>query len=171
MGYSLWLEDKETEQMCRRKEPEVDLGNVLCIGGSDLMEFNITYNYKPYYHNTKGFEKDGIRTIYGLTGKESLPLLKRLAEDIENNFKKDGKWIKTRVKQRIPYCCGKELSLAEALLIINKDAKVEYIEKTVERDEGSDEDYWEPTAKNALKAVQSLIKMAEECPEGVWNGD
>ena len=173
MGYSLWLENKPDGLMCKRKEPEVDLGNMLCIGGSDLMEFNITYNYSHYYYEADGFEKDGIRTIYGKTGKQSLPLLRKLSAQILKKYFNASKnrWKQTIRQKKVAVVNGEVLPVnADEFLEYPKD-QVEWKEIDYICDEGDTRDYWEATAKNAFNAVQKLIEMAEECPEGVWNGD
>lgn len=171
MGYSLWLENKSDGLMCERKEPEVDLGNVLCIGGSTLMEFNITYNYAKYYYEVEGFEDKGIRRIYGMTGKESLPYLDMLCMHIRKKYYNRDKqrWKRTIRQREVAIVNGEVLGEGEFL---------DYPEDQVERkkidyicDEGDTSDYWLSTAHNAFNAIQRLIKMAEECPEGVWNGD
>ena len=171
MGYSLWLENKSDGLMCERKEPEVDLGNVLCIGGSTFMEFNITYNYAKYYYEVEGFEDKGIRRIYGMTGKESLPYLDMLCMHIRKKYYNRDKqrWKRTIRQREVAMVNGEVLGEGEFL---------DYPEDQVERkkidyicDEGDTSDYWLSTAHNAFNAIQRLIKMAEECPEGVWNGD
>ena len=62
--------------------------------------------------------------------------------------------------------------------VLGEGEFLDYPEDQVERkkidyicDEGDTSDYWLSTAHNAFNAIQRLIKMAEECPEGVWNGD
>lgn len=49
---------------------------------------NVTYNYAPFFRQVLG--EKGIRTIYGMTGAESIPLLEaaasRLADDATDNY-------------------------------------------------------------------------------------
>lgn len=172
MGYSLWLEDKETGIICRRKKPEVDLGNMLCIGGSDLMEFNITYNYAPYYDKAVRFQENGIRTIYGMSGKDSLPLLNELIKDIKDRYTdENGNWSKTTRVEKTWYYNEKKINMLEAFELVTKDKKIKIKEEVIEIDEGDTSDYWKVTAANAYEAILELICMAKECPEGIWNGD
>ena len=172
MGYSLWLEDKETGLICKSKRKRVDLGSRLAIGGSDLLEFDITYNYAPYYNKAVGFQEKGIRTIYGMSGKDSLPLLNKLRKDIEDRFT-DGNdnWIKTTRTERVSYYNGKKIDILEAFDLINQGEKVEIREELVEIDEGDNSNYWKGTASNAYIAILELMSMARECQEGIWNGD
>lgn len=172
MGYSLWLKDKRGD-ICEGKEKRYDLGNMLAIGGTKTMSFNITYNYSPYYYEADGFEKEGIRIIYGKTGKQSLPLLRKLSAQILKKYFNASKnrWKQTIRQKKVAVVNGE-------VLPINSDEFLEYPEDQVEWkeidyicDEGDTGNYWKATAKNAFRAVQRLIEMAEECPEGVWCGD
>ena len=171
MSYSLWLEDKKTGLMCERKKPEVDLGNMLCIGGSDLMEFHITYNYSYYYYEAEGFEEEGIRTIYGKTGEQSLPLLRNLSAQIMKKYFNASKnrWKQTIRQKQVAVVNGEVLPQGE--FTEYKEEQVEWRDTDYICDEGDTRDYWQATAKNAFNAVQELIEMATECPEGVWCGD
>lgn len=63
-------------------------GGTYAIGGSDKAELNITYNYAPIFY--KLFPKEGIRSLYGLSGAESIPILMeaidKLKDDVSNNY-------------------------------------------------------------------------------------
>lgn len=170
MGYSLWLEDKDG-QICTSEKKRVDLGNMLAIGGTDLLEFNITYNYARYYYEVEGFEDKGIRRIYGMTGKESLPYLDMLCMHIRKKYYNRDKqrWKQTIRQREVAMVNGEVLKEGEFL---------DYPKDQVERkqidyicDEGDTNDYWQSTAHNAFNAIQRLIEMAEECPKGIWQGD
>lgn len=171
MGYSLWLENKSDGRICKRKEPEVDLGTLLCVGGSDLMEVNITYNYGKYYYEVEGFEKEGIRRIYGMTGKESLPYLDMLCLHIRKKYyNRDKKRWKQTIRQRnVATVNGEVLKKGEFLDYPEDQVQWRSIDYIC--DEGCTSDYWQSSALNAFNAIQALIEMAKECPEGVWNGD
>lgn len=62
-------------------------GGTYCIGGSREAWLNITYNYAPHFQS---MGEDGIRTIYGMTGAESISLLKKtieqLGDDLSENY-------------------------------------------------------------------------------------
>ena len=49
---------------------------------------NITWHYAPFYYNI--FGEKGIRTIYGMTGAESIPVLKeaiaKLGDDVVADY-------------------------------------------------------------------------------------
>jgi hypothetical protein len=63
-------------------------GGTYCLGGSRTAEINITYNYARHY--SRVFGEKGLRTIYGMTGAESIPVLKaaidRLGDDVDQDY-------------------------------------------------------------------------------------
>lgn len=165
MGYYLRLKDKDGKT-CPRKEKEQFLGSLICIGGSPDMEYNITDNYSAYYN-----EMGGIRAIYGKTGKESLSMLRAMRDNIRAKYYNDelGRWKFVLKKKKVPIVDGEVLRTYE---LFNIDPElVEWKEVEYVCDEGETSDYWEPTALNAMEALEELIRMAEECPEGIWDGD
>jgi hypothetical protein len=63
-------------------------GGTYAIHGNNKAELNITYNYAPIFY--KLFPKEGIRTLYGMTGAESIPVLMKaidkLKDDVSDNY-------------------------------------------------------------------------------------
>ena len=57
-------------------------------GGTTKLSLNVTYNYAKHFYRVLG--QEGIRTIYGKTGAESIPALKdaisSLADDVDDNY-------------------------------------------------------------------------------------
>lgn len=51
------------------------------------IDFSITYNYANIYYRV--FGKKGIRTIYGLSGRESIPILEKAISKLDNDVNKD----------------------------------------------------------------------------------
>ena len=145
---------------------------------------NITYNYSRYYYEaTEGDERFyskadgsnekatnlGIRGIYGKTGLESISMLNDMASRIEAKYKENGKWITTHRKE-IVYrdSHGHEIHPIETCF-----QEIIYTKEEVEIDvyEGVNDDYWLPTAGNALKPLYQLLVFAELRPDGIWTGD
>jgi len=62
-------------------------GGTYILGGTNDAWLNITYNYSQHYFRTLGDK--GIRTIYGMTGAESIPVLKSAAEKLKNDIDND----------------------------------------------------------------------------------
>ena len=104
MGYSLWLEDPKTGEICKGGTRQ-NLGNMICLKGTPNLEFNITYNYALYFYEVEGFEDNGIREIYGLTGEQSKPLLTKLVNAISLKYYNEDKdeWRMTKHKKRVAY--------------------------------------------------------------------
>lgn len=63
-------------------------GGTYALGGTPQAWLNITYNYSQHYYRV--FGENGIRSIYGKTGAESLPLLEaavaQLGDDKDEDY-------------------------------------------------------------------------------------
>lgn len=59
------------------------------FSGSGKQEawLNITYNYGKHYRRV--FGENGIRTIYGMTGAESIPIIKAAMEKLSDDISED----------------------------------------------------------------------------------
>ena len=72
------------------------------LGGTTELWLNITYNYSKVYHRDSVFGKDGIGTIFGMTGLESIPLLEKainaLGDDVSKNY-----WEATEGNAKRPF--------------------------------------------------------------------
>lgn len=55
-----------------------------------------TYNYGSIYRRPNVFGKDGIRSIYGKTGAESIPVLEKAIAGLNNDT--DPNYWKGRIK-------------------------------------------------------------------------
>ena len=88
MSYDIRLNDPITKETIQLDSPHHMRGGTYAIGGTQEAWLNVTYNYYEHYHSV--FGENGIRTIYGLTGAESIPLLKeaasKLGDDISENY-------------------------------------------------------------------------------------
>jgi len=87
MSYDIRMVNIQGE-VCKLKEPHYYKGGTYIIGGNDLAEHNITYNYGYFYKEVLGDE--GIRFLYGKTGKECLlhinKAIEKLGIDKTNNY-------------------------------------------------------------------------------------
>lgn len=193
MSYDIELKDPVTKETIEIAEPHFMRGGTYEIGGTHELWLNITYNYSHYYYEaTDGdprfaheevscYYSDGtqgpvetqfgIRGIYGKTGAESIQMLKDMIWRIETEYKnEDGEWITTKRKKiRYLYSNGETVkNWTDALVYGAKVTKEEY---EIEVNEGPNEDYWEPTAGNAIKPLYQLISFAQMRPDGIWDGD
>ena len=178
MSYDISLCDPVSGETLELDNPHGMRGGTYQIGGTSECWINITYNYASYYYQaTEGdirFRGEngtnrGIRGIYGKTGAESIPMLNDMICRIKEAYTKDGAWIGNwRKKTRYFDENGKEVEPVEA--IVHK-IEVTKEEKDVFVSEGPNDDYWEPTAANAIKPLYQLKALAEMRPDGVWDGD
>ena len=183
MSYDISLHDPVTKEVIQLDYKHQMTGGTYAIGGTTELWLNITWNYAKYYYDaTEGdprFANDdydggiryGIRGIYGKSGAESIPMLLDMIHRIEDKYRQvDGNWISTvRTKARFYDEDGNEIdNPVGAIMHGKKYTKEEY---EIEVNEGPNEDYWEPTAGNAIKPLYKLLAMAELRPDGIWNGD
>lgn len=88
MSYDIELQDPITKETLQLDDPHHMRGGTYCIGGTTDAHLNVTYNYGQHFYNTMG--EKGIRTIYGMTGADSIPVLEsaiaKLADDVVDNY-------------------------------------------------------------------------------------
>lgn len=92
MSYDISLCDPVTKETLFMDSLHQMNGGTYAIGGTSEMQLNITYNYARWYKmhgvfGEEGKENKGIRTIYGLSGAESIPILKHAIETLEKSDK------------------------------------------------------------------------------------
>lgn len=89
MSYDISLTDPVTKETLEMDTPHQMKGGTYALCGTAEMWLNITYNYARWYYKdgvfpAKDGEKQGIRTIYGMSGAESIPVLKNAISVLEN---------------------------------------------------------------------------------------
>lgn len=89
MSYDISLRDPVTKEVLEVESPHQIRGGMYCVGGTTEAWLNVTYNYGAHFRRVFG-DKKGIRTIYGMTGAESIPVLKaamdQLGDDVDPNY-------------------------------------------------------------------------------------
>ena len=115
MSYDISLCDPVTHEPLEADVPHQIAGGTYAVGGTRELWLNITYNYARWYYKDGIFPKKdgeirGIRTIYGMNGAESIPVLRNaicalegLAENISDAEREEyeshgatGYWLPTR---------------------------------------------------------------------------
>ena len=95
MSYDLYLTDPVTGEDLELETPCHIRGGTYAIGGTKKLHLNITYNYALHYYRVFGGDDTpegarGIRSIYGLSGAESIPLLEvaiaQLGDDAADDY-------------------------------------------------------------------------------------
>lgn len=71
MSYDIRLCDPVTHEALQTDVPHDMRGGTYAMGGTTGLWLNVTYNYGKHYYRVLGDK--GIRTIYGMTGAESIP--------------------------------------------------------------------------------------------------
>lgn len=88
MSYDISLLDPVSRNVIELDEPHQMKGGAYQVGGTREAWLKVTYNYSEHYDRVFGV--DGIRTIYRMTGAESLPVLEeaaaKLGDDLSDNY-------------------------------------------------------------------------------------
>jgi hypothetical protein len=88
MSYDIELCDPVTREVLHAPAPHAIAGGTYAVGGTTGLWLNITYNYSDHLYRVLG--EKGIRSIYGLSGAESIPLLDRgisqLGDDTDPDY-------------------------------------------------------------------------------------
>lgn len=85
MSYDITLKDPVTKKTLELDSPHQIKGGTYAIGGTQEAWLSITYNYSRWYYKDEVFPSQGIRTIYGMSGAESIPVLKAAISALENS--------------------------------------------------------------------------------------
>lgn len=75
MSYDISLVDPVTKEVLKGEFTHYISGGTYEVGGTKEFWLNITYNYSPFFRKVFGCE-EGIRSLYGKTGAETIPILR-----------------------------------------------------------------------------------------------
>ena len=89
MSYDIRLIDPVTKETINFDTPHQMTGGTYAVGGTTEAWLNITFNYVRWYYKDgvfpdKGEDNSGIRSIYGMPGADSIPVLEHAIETLEN---------------------------------------------------------------------------------------
>src|SRR5690349_10023281 len=99
MSYDIRLCDPVTKETIELEHAHMLQGGTHAIGGTTEAWLNVTYNYGKHYYRV--FGENGIRTIYGMTGAESIPVLKSAAGQLGDETDPDY-WAATEGNAKRP---------------------------------------------------------------------
>ena len=92
MSYDIELVHPVTKQTLETDSLHRMEGGTYCLGGSNKLHLNVTYNYAGFYYSAfkaLGLQA-GIRSIYGKSGAESIPILNQVAaslgDDVDDDY-------------------------------------------------------------------------------------
>jgi hypothetical protein len=87
MSYDIDLKDPVTHKVAILDAPHHMKGGTYKVGGTVEAELNITYNYAKHFYRVLG--ENGIRTIYGMTGANSIPVLQSAVAQLGDEVSED----------------------------------------------------------------------------------
>jgi len=87
MSYDIELLDPVTKETIELDAPHHMRGGTYALGGTARAHLNVTYNYASHFHRVMGDE--GIHTIYGMTGADSIPVLERAIMQLDDDVDPD----------------------------------------------------------------------------------
>lgn len=90
MSYDIRLKSSVTGDTIFLEDLHLMKGGTYVAGGTKEAWLNVTYNYSRWYRKDGVFPKKdgenlGIRTIYGMTGAESIPVLKSAIAKLQDS--------------------------------------------------------------------------------------
>ena len=87
MSYDISLIDPVTKEELELDSPHMMRGGIYAVGGETRAHLNVTYNYGQHFRQAI---EGGIRSIYGKTGAESIPIfdsaIARLKDDVSDDY-------------------------------------------------------------------------------------
>lgn len=89
MSYDIYLRDRVTKETVHFDTPHQMAGGTYAVGGTTEAWLSVTYNYAQWYYKdgvfpNNGENRGGIRSIYGLSGADSIPALEHAIKTLEN---------------------------------------------------------------------------------------
>lgn len=88
MSYDIKLVDPVTREVLQLTDPHQMTGGTYSLGGTKDAWLNVTWNYGVHFRRVLG--EKGIRSIYGMTGADSIPVLEAaaamLGDDVDSNY-------------------------------------------------------------------------------------
>jgi hypothetical protein len=90
MSYDISLLDPVTKKTIEVNSSHMVSGGTYQIGGTKELWLNVTYNYAKIFYRNDVFGENGIRSVYGMTGAESIPVLEKaisvLKDDVDHDY-------------------------------------------------------------------------------------
>lgn len=96
MSYDINLLDPITKNVIEINDAHFLRGGTYKVGGSTELSLNITYNYSEFLHKvlnpkfTPSKYDSGIRSLYGMTALEAIPILEaaisNLKDDVDTDY-------------------------------------------------------------------------------------
>lgn len=91
MSYDIDLTDPVSGEILHASSKHEMAGGTYALGGTTELSLNVTYNYYPHFTR---IGVSGIRSIYGMTGADSIPVLQKVVDALGNDVV-DDYWLAT----------------------------------------------------------------------------
>lgn len=92
MSYDISLCDPVTHETLEVDDTHFVAGGTRSIGGTKELWLNITYNYGKHFRRDDVLGSKGIRSIYGKTGAESIPMLEKAISALNDDVDDSDYW-------------------------------------------------------------------------------
>ena len=89
MSYDIQLKDRVTGEVLKTDHPHFMRGGTYALNGTTELWLNVTYNYGRIYSRKDVLGEEGIRSIYGKSGAESIPILQKAISALKDDVSKD----------------------------------------------------------------------------------
>lgn len=103
MSYDIELKDPVTRNTIEIEDPHFMQGGTYALGGTKELWLNVTYNYGRIFRRPEVLGEEGIRTIYGMTGAESILVLQKAIANLGDDVSPDY-WEATDGNAKRPLC-------------------------------------------------------------------
>lgn len=103
MSYDISLRDPVTKETIEVENAHFMHGGTYALGGTKELWLNVTYNYGSIFRRPEVLGEEGIRTIYGMTGAESVPVLQKAIANLGDDVSQDY-WEATDGNAKRPLC-------------------------------------------------------------------
>jgi hypothetical protein len=87
MSYDVYLNDPVTNEAIHVENAHFMQGGTHAVGGTTELWLNITFNYGKHYYNVIG--ENGIWTLNGMSGLDSIPILKSAISKLKDDVSED----------------------------------------------------------------------------------
>lgn len=88
MSYDIELVDPVTKKVLELDSPHFMRGGTYAVGGTTEASLNVTYNYSKHFTRVLG--AGGIRSLYGKSAVDSIPMLEKaiaqLGDDVSEDY-------------------------------------------------------------------------------------
>ena len=100
MSYDISLCDPVTHETLEVDDTHFVAGGTRTIGGTKELWLNVTYNYGKHFRRDDVLGSKGIRSIYGKTGAESIPMLEKAISALGDDVDDSDYWNATEGKPK-----------------------------------------------------------------------